>query len=143
MGLVDAMNDPVRKKIAIADCSNLIDEEVDSRSGLSGFALKAGYSIVKKIKNGFIESVLDALLPEFAAELDPLWEKGKEQGSPEKFFQDHKSEVAEALLKVTDGKAKNSTSDLIRKTYSKLRGSAHSNVEMAVPRLAGLLAKHS
>jgi hypothetical protein len=51
--------------------------------------------------------------------------------------------VADALLSVTDSKAKGAKSSVVRGTYEKLRGSAKKNVEEAVPRLAKLLQKHA
>ena len=58
-------------------------------------------------------------------------------------FVNNKSSVADALLSVTDAKAKNSKSGVVRGTYEKLRGSAKKNVEEAVPALAKLLKKHA
>ena len=50
----------------------VVDEEVAAKGGLSGIAVKAGYAAVKSIKPGFIGQVVEKLLPEFAAQLDPL-----------------------------------------------------------------------
>ena len=46
------------------------------------------------------------------------------------------TQVADALLTITDDKAKRSKSGMVKGTYEKLRGSAKKNVEAAVPRLA-------
>ena len=121
----------------------LVDEEVSAKSGLSGFAVKAGYAAVKGIQPGFITQVVEKLLPEFAAQLDPIWEEGQKSGDAAGHMTSNKSKVADALLSVTDGKAKNAKSSVVRGTYEKLRGSAKKNVEEAVPRLAKLLQKHA
>ena len=34
----------------VADCGKLIEEEVDSKGGLSGFAVKAAFAVVKAVK---------------------------------------------------------------------------------------------
>lgn len=143
MGLADALNDPTKKPAIVADCCTLVDEEVASKGGLSGLAVKAGYAAVKGVKPGFIADVVNRLLKEFADQLDPLWDEGKKKGDPTGHLVSNKSRVADALLSVTDGKAKSAKSAVVRGTYEKLRGSAKKNVEEAVPRLARLLQKHA
>lgn len=142
MSLGDAINDPTKKPAIIADCTKLIDEEVADKGGLSGIAVKAGYAAVKGIKPGFVTEVVEKLLPEFAAKLDPIWEEGKKSGNATSHLTSNKSRVADALLSVTDAKSKNAKSAVVRGTYEKLRGSAKKNVEEAIPRLARLLDKH-
>ena len=143
MSLHDAIQDPTKKTTIIADCVKLVDEEVSAKSGLSGFAVKAGYGAVKGIKPGFITEVVEKLLPEFADKLDPIWEESKKSANATGHFSSNKSRVADALLSVTDAKAKNAKSSVVRGTYEKLRGSAKKNVEEAVPRLGKLLEKHA
>jgi hypothetical protein len=142
MSLGDAINEPSKRAAIVADCCKLIDEEVSDKGGLSGLAVKAGYAAVKGIKPGFIADVVERLLPEFAGKIDAIWEEGKKDGDPGRYFVSNKSRVADALLSVTDAKAKNTKSSVVRGTYEKLRGSAKKNVEEAVPRLAKLLQKH-
>ena len=69
--------------------------------------------------------------------------EGVQAGNPAKFFQDNSARVADALLSVTDEKAKRAKSGLVQSTYSSLRGSAKKHVEAAVPRLSKLIEKHS
>jgi len=143
MGLSETLLDADKKSQVIADCCKLVDEEVASKSGLSGLAVKAGYAAVKGIKPGFIREVVEKLLGEFAGKLDPLWTEGVKSGNASKFLQDNRGRVADALLSVTDGKVKDAKSSVVRGTYERLRGSAKKNVEDAVPRLGRLLEKHA
>lgn len=143
MSLVEAVNDPKKKPAVVADCVKLVDEEVASKSGLSGFAVKAGYAAAKGVKPGFIVEVVEKLLNDFAKQLDPIWEEGRGKGNAVGHMTSNKSRVADALLSVTDEKVKGSKSSMVRGTYEKLRGSAKKNVEEAVPRLAKLLEKHA
>ncbi|HEY4119302.1 MAG TPA: hypothetical protein VGM56_15655 [Byssovorax sp.] len=143
MSLVEAINDPAKKPRIITDCCTLLDQEVSDKGGLSGLAVKAGYATVKGFKPGFIHDVVEKLLPEFAANLDPLWDEGKAKGNAESHLVANKSRVADALLAITDAKAKSSSSGAVRGTYERLRGSAKKNVEEAAPRLAKLLAKYA
>jgi hypothetical protein len=142
MSLADAMNEPSKKTAVVADCCKLVEDEVADKGGISGFAVKAGYRAVKGLKPGFIAEVVEKLLPEFASSLDPIWEEGKKAGNPSSHFVSNKSKVADALLSVTDEKAKHAKAAVVRSTYETLRGTAKKNVEEAVPRLAKLLEKH-
>lgn len=143
MSLVETLADPQKHDAVIQDCCTLIDQEVASKGGLSGVVVKTGYGAVKGIKPGFIKEVVEKLLPEFAAKLDPIWADGKKKGDAVAHMKAERSRVADELLSVTDAKSKNAKSSLVRGTYEKLRGSAKKNVEEAVPRLAELLAKHA
>ena len=142
MGLSEALTSPSKKSAVVADCCSLVDEEVRDKGGLSGLAVKAGYAAIKGVKPGFVAEVVDKLLPEFAAKLDPMWQEGKAKGDAAAFLTSNKSRAADALLSITDAKSKNAKSAVVRGTYEKLRGSAKKNVEEAIPRLAKLMLKH-
>jgi hypothetical protein len=143
MGLAEAFADETKQKRIIDDCVTLVDEEVASKSGISGFAVKAGYKAVKGVKPGFIAEVVKKLMGEWADKLDPIWAEGVEKGNAVEYMNTNKGRVADALLSVTDGKAENAKSALVKSTYGKLRGSAKKNVEDAVPRLSKLIEKHA
>jgi hypothetical protein len=142
--LSDAFNgDAAKKAVVVDDCCTLIDEEVASRGGISGLALKAGYGAVKGIKPGFVKSVVGDLLPEFAAALEPLFQEALQSNrGVAAHFDSNASRVADALLGITDEKAARSKNALVKSTYEKLRSGAKKNVEQAVPRLAKLVEKH-
>ena len=142
MGLSEALNSPAKKSAVVADCCSLVDEEVRDKGGLSGLAVKAGYAAVKGIKPGFVAEVIDKLLPEFAEKLDGMWQEGKTKGDPVSFLTNNKGRAADALLSITDAKAKRAKNTIAKGAYEKLRGSAKKNVEDAIPRLAKLLLKH-
>lgn len=143
MGLRDVLLGGDKKAAVIRDCCALIDDEVASKGGLSGLAVKAGYAAVKGIKPGFIQDVVDKLMPEFADALDPIWNEGVQKGDPKAHLLSARGRVADALLSVTDAKSKNAKSALVKSTYDKMRGSAKKHVEEAVPRLSALLARHA
>lgn len=143
MALADAIHDPTKKPAIIADCCKLIDDEVHDKGGLTGLAVKAGYAAVKGIKPGFIAHVVEELMPEFAAKLDPIWEEAGKTPDPVGVFTSQKARVADALLSVTDRRAKDAKSNLVRGTYGKLRPSAKKNVEEATLRLGRLLQKYA
>jgi hypothetical protein len=142
--LVEALTSESQKTAVIEDCVKLIDAEVSDKGGLTGLAIKAGYKTVQGIKPGFVRQVVTDLLPDFAKALDPVYQEAKTNGATVRdHFAKNSDRVAEALLAITDDKAKRSKSGMVKGTYEKLRGSAKKNVEAAVPRLAAMVEKHA
>jgi hypothetical protein len=142
--LMEALTGEAKKSVVIEDCMSLIDAEVADKGGLTGLAIKAGYKTVQGIKPGFVRQVVSDLLPDFAVALEPLYQEAQEKGrGVREHFASCSSRVADALLTITDDKAKRSKSGMVKGTYEKLRGSAKKNVEAAVPRLAAMIEKHA
>lgn len=142
--LKDSLLSDSKKDAVVDDCVQLIDAEVADKEGLSGLAIKAGYKVVKGIKPGFVRHAVSDMLPDFSAALDPLYQEAKEKSRPVgEYLREHAARVADALLAITDEKAKRSKSGAVKGTYEKLRGSAKKNVEQAVPRLSRMVEKHA
>ncbi len=143
--LAEKLTAPEIRRDVVKACVDLVESEVGSKSGISGMAIKAGYKVVKALKPGMIPGAVDTLLPEFAAAMQPLWDKSV-QGSDDgkvaftKYLSDHPDEAADALLQVTDARAQRAKNATVKKTYERLRGSARDNVRAAVPGLARTLA---
>lgn len=127
----------------LTDCEKLIDEEVASKSGLSGIAVKTAFAMVKAVKPGIIRESIDALIDEFVEKMEPFYtaQQSSTQGV-EPYFSTRAGEVADALLSVTDARAARAKNATIKKAYESLRPKGKQHVEAAVPRLARLLAKH-
>jgi len=144
MNLNDVLNDEAKRASITEDVCRLVDDEVGKQRGISGVAVKAGYKLIQGVKPGFVRKVVQALLPEFAAALEPIREQAVTQGQPVgSYFSAHTQEVAEALLAVTDGRAQSSEHRSAKGAYAKLRGSARSNVESAVPGLGKIIEKYT
>ena len=142
--LTELLTADAKKAAVIEDCMGVIDAEVADKGGLTGLAIKAGYKTVQGIKPGFVKQVVTDLLPEFSRVLDPLYQEATTKGGGVRaHFGANAGRVADALLSITDEKAKRAKSAMVKGTYDKLRGSAKKNVEAAVPRLAGMIEKHS
>jgi hypothetical protein len=142
--LPEVLNSPEKKNLVVDDCVVVIDQEVADKGGLSGLAIKAGFSAVKGVKPGFIRQVVVDLLPEFANALDPIYQEAKSKNvavSP--YFNQNSSRVADVLLAITDAKAARSKSGVVKGAYDRLRGTAKKNVEAAVPRLGKVIEKHA
>jgi hypothetical protein len=142
--LPEILTNDAKKGVVVDDCCALIDAEVKDKGGISGLAIKAGYGAIKGVKPGFVKHVITDLLPEFARVLDPLYQEAKQSGKPvTDYLSGRSSDVAEALLALTDEKAKHSKNSLVRGTYDKLRSTAKKNVEAAVPRLGKMIESHA
>ncbi len=142
--LSEALTADSKKSAVVDDCMGLVDAEVADKGGLTGLAIKAGYKAVQGVKPGFVRQAVSDLLPEFARVLDPLYQEAKAQGHGVRdHFNANAPRVADALLSITDEKAKRAKSAMVKGTYDKLRGSAKKNVEAAVPRLAAIIDKHA
>jgi hypothetical protein len=144
MALAEVLTSDAKKAQVVDDCLVLIDQEVDDKGGISGMAIKAGYAAVKSIRPGFVKQVVHDLLPEFAKAVEPVYNEAKGQSKPVgAHFAANAPRVADALLAITDDKAKRTKSGVVKATYERLRGTAKKNVESAVPRLGKLLEKHA
>jgi uncharacterized protein DUF6918 len=139
--LVDKLTAPEVRAAVVTACVSLVDREVASKGGLSGMAVKAGYAVIKAVKPGFVPQVIETLLPEFAAAMEPIYTREGAAGADAftRYLEGHRDEVADALLTVTDARAQRAKNPTIKKTYDKLRGSARDNVSAAVPNLAATL----
>ena len=139
--LSDKLTDPsVRPKVVDA-CVKLVEDEVASKRGLSGAAIKAGFKVIKGLKPGMISSTVNWLLPDFANAMQPLYDKSTDGAQDAAaaftdYLGNNTDETADALLGVTDAKAEGAKNKLVKKTYDRLRGSAKDNVKAAVPGLA-------
>ena len=135
------------RDIVIRDSKKLIDAEVSRKSGVTGLALKGGYKVVKRLRGGrMIEEAIDYLLDDFTDALDPMYQEyleAEDEGSFEVYLSDRTGEAADALLAITDGKAKRAENKVLLKTYKKLRGQAKKHVEEALPGVGRLIDEHA
>jgi hypothetical protein len=128
----------------VDDSLRVLEAEVDDKSGLSGIAIKTAFKVVKGISPGFLRQVVDHLLDDFLNALDPLYQEALAKNvSPRAHLQGNPGRVADSLLSITDGRARNSKNQLVKGTYEKLRGQAKKHVEAAVPRLGELFERHA
>lgn len=141
--LTDVIADPNRRRAVVDDGVLVIEAEVADKSGLSGMAIKTAFAMVNRVKPGFVGGALNHLLDDFAKKVDPFWAASvAEGGDASKNFQKKGPQVAEALLSITDARAR-SASGPVRGTYDKLRPEASKHVLVAMPRVAGLLKKYA
>lgn len=143
--LADLITRPPMRNTIVSDCVDLVEDEVRAKSGLSGIAIKGAYGTIKKIKPRFVPDVIDALLDDWVAKLEPYyskWRGGGSAGTLAEFLTARSDDVAEDLLAVTDERSGRSKHKTATKLYGKMRPSAKRNVSAAVPKLGALMEKH-
>ena len=98
-----------------------------------------------KLKPGVVPAAVDKMLPQFTTALEPFYNEYKSTGGAGfgAFLAGRPEQAAEALLSVTDDRAEYSSSEALKKAYTKLRPNARKNVEEALPRLGTLIEKHA
>jgi hypothetical protein len=132
-----------KRSQVIDDSLRVVDAEVDDKSGLSGIALKTAYKLVKGISPAFLRQAVDHLLDPFLDALDPIYQEAVSRGiAPRQHLQANPERAADALLGITDARAKSSKNQMIRATYEKLRGQAKKHVLAAIPRLGEMFERH-
>jgi hypothetical protein len=142
--LSEVLTSSEKKAAVVEDCLVIIQQEVDDKSGLSGMAIKAGYTAVKSIRPGFLKQVVNDLLPEIARAVEPIYDEAKKKGAKtSEHFVANAGRASDALLAITDGRAQRTKSGVVKATYERLRGTAKRNVEAAIPRLGKLVEKHA
>ena len=138
------LSDKSKRPRLLSDCERLIDDEVSSKGGLSGLAIQGAYKVVCAIKPGLVREAMDGLLDDFVRRLEPFYEQHRKNGGEPKTFGDtlnrKSGEVSDALLGITDDRAKRANNDTLRSAYNKLRPQARKHVEEAIPRVGRTLS---
>jgi hypothetical protein len=129
----------------IADLVQVVQQEVASKKGVSGAAIKAGYGAASKVVPNLTRRALNKLFPDFARALDPFWAGFDSSDAADfgAYLTTRADEVSAALLAVTDAKVAGSSREPIKKVYKALRGKADSHVQSALPRVGAALQKHA
>ena len=129
----------------VADCLKLIAQEVAGKSGISGTAVKLAYKTVNAFASGYLQHTVESLLPDFVTELEPFWADFAASGAAGfgDYLVKRGDEVAEALLAVTDARAKYSERPTIIKAYGAVRGGAAKNIVAALPNVGALVQKYA
>ena len=136
---------PDTKPQVTADCMTLIQQEVSAKSGVSGATVKLAYKTANTFASGYLQAMVEKLIPEMADKLQPYWADFAASGAGEfgDYLAKRGDEVAQALLTVTDAKAASSGRPTIVKAYGSVRGSAVKHIEAALPRVGDLVLKYA
>ena len=136
---------PDTKPQVVNDCCALIDSEVSSKSGISGTAVKLAYKTASTFASGYLQTMVESLLPDMIAELEPYWADFTASGASDfgDYLVKRSDEVSEALLSVTDARAEKSSRATVIKAYRSVRGGAGKHIQAALPQVGELVAKYA
>jgi hypothetical protein len=135
---------PGTRPKVVADSVRLIEEEVESKGGLSGIAIKGAFMVVKAVKPGFINEAVDHMLDDFVRRLEPFYIEAQQKNEPvAPFFSQRAAPISQALLAISDERSARAKNETLKKAYAKLRPTAQKHVESAVPRVGRLVAKYT
>ena len=136
---------PDTRPAVIADCQELIEQEVSGLSGVSGTAVRLAYKAVITFSPGHIRYMVEVLLPQLAGELEPYWAQFSASGAPEfgGYLAQHGEEVTQVLLGVTDARGAASNRPVITRAYGVVRDKAARHVTAALPRVGALVQKYA
>ncbi len=143
--LQDILLAPENQPHVVADCQKLIEQEVSAKSGVSGTTVKLAYKTANAFASGYIHSAVESLLPDMVTALEPFWADFSASGAADfgDYLVKRGDEVAEALLAVTDQRAKVSQRATILKAYGAVRGGAPKHIVAALPNLGALVQKYA
>jgi len=136
---------PDTEPSVVADSLTLIQQEVAGKSGISGAAVKLAYKTAKTFAKGYLQSTVESLLPDLVTELEPYWADFAASGASGfgDYLVKRGDEVSEALLSVSDARARMSERPVIIKAYGTVRGSAGKHIVAALPAVGALVEKYA
>jgi hypothetical protein len=143
--LQETLLTPDTKPQVTADCMTLIQREVSAKSGISGTAVKLAYKTVNAFASGYLQSMVESLIPDMIAKLEPYWADFSASGASGfgDYLVKRSDEVSDALLSVTDQRAAASDRPTIIKAYRSVRGGAAKHVAAALPAVGALVQKYA
>ena len=145
MTLPEILLSDERRSEVVQDCVRLIDSEVSRRKGVSGFAIRNGYKMVKKLNGGqMIPAAVNDLLPEFAEAIEPFHSeyRGSTSESFARYISGREGQLSDALLRITDEKAHHAENRVLKGIYDKLRPTAKRNLDDSMPEVTKLIDRH-
>ena len=146
MSVAEVLLKPPKREEIVRESERVLDAEVADKRGVSGLAVKGTFKIVKGLKPGLIPAVIDGLLDDFMGKVEPFWQGWKDDPKGRtctQHFVDNGGAVADALLEITDERARKNKNRVLVKSYQKLRPKGREHVIASMPRVGALIEKHT
>lgn len=144
--VAETLLQPPKRQEVIRDASQVLEAEVRDKKGVTGLAVKGTFKIVRGFRPNFVPQAIDDLLDDFMHKVEPFWAAWKENDEGktcQQYFVAHGQEVADALLSITDERAKHSRHKTLVKAYGKLRPKGKEHVVQSMPRVGTLIERHT
>ncbi|MEC9466265.1 MAG: hypothetical protein VX834_10795 [Myxococcota bacterium] len=145
---MNALNDVLLEQSTrdnvITDCVALVETEIQSKSGLSGVAIKTAFGVVHKVNPKFVHLAVSSLIDDFVKAMNPVYDSYKETGRNDlrSYWIQEKGALANSLLQVADRRMDRAQNKAIKKVYAKLRPTGLKHVEASVPAIADVISKY-
>lgn len=125
----------------LEDSKSLVNTEIEKK----GFAIRTAFNMAQKAKPDLVQRGMEKLLPEFVQALEPFYAQAS--ANPDTDFHNHllnhRTEVANALLLVSDRRVDEVNNRVVKSGYKKLRGKAEHEVVAAMPGIADVMSKYA
>jgi len=128
-----------------SDVLALVDNELASKSGVSGTAVKVAFKAVTAFAPGYYQETVAYMVPQMVYQLAPFWADFQVSGSADfgDYLVKRSDEVSAALLEVTDEMAHSSGRATVVKAYKAVRNGAGRHIEAALPNLGVMVQKYA
>jgi hypothetical protein len=129
----------------VTDVLALVDNELASKSGISGTAVKVAFKAITAFAPGYYQETVASMVPDMVDQLAPFWADFQTSGSADfgDYLAKRSDEVGPALLKVTDAMRDRSGRAAVVKAYSAVRNGAGKHIEAALPNLGVMVQKYA
>jgi hypothetical protein len=129
----------------VPDVLALVDNELASKSGISGTAVKVAFKAVTTFAPGYYQETVAGMIPNMVHQLAPFWDDFRASGSGDfgDYLVKRGDEVSTALLAVTDEMARESGRATVVKAYGAVRKGAGKHIEAALPNLGAMVQKYA
>jgi len=135
--------DPSKRTQVVGDACAAIDEEVRSKGGLGGMAIKTAYKMLTSLAPDMVTRTMDRLLDDFLDAVQPYYDEAKQKGQGvAAHIKAQSAQLTESLLSITDARAERAENGTMKKGYERLRPSAAKHVAAGVPRLADVIERN-
>ena len=142
--LNDVLLEQSTRDNVITDCVALVETQVQSKSGLTGVAIKTAFSVVNKVNPKFVHLAVSSLIDDFVRAMNPVYASFKETGGKDlrSYWIQEKGALANSLLQVADRRMDRAQNRTMKKAYAKLRPTGLKHVEASVPAIADVISKY-
>jgi hypothetical protein len=129
----------------VTDVLALVDNELASKSGISGTAVKVAFKAITAFAPGYYQETVASMVPDMVDQLAPFWTDFQASGSADfgDYLAKRSDEVGPALLTVTDAMRDRSGRAAVVKAYSAVRNGAGKHIEAALPNLGAMVQKYA
>jgi hypothetical protein len=129
----------------VTDVLALVDNELASKSGISGTAVKVAFKAITAFAPGYYQETVASMVPDMVDQLAPFWADFQVSGSADfgDYLAKRGDEVGPALLTVTDAMRDRSGRATVVKAYSAVRNGAGKHIEAALPNLGVMVQKYA